>query len=88
LAMEVYAEGAHIRQERVCPDCRGRDFVEDHAAGDIVCRVRALGLAACPHPLCMQLLEAPELCLLPDTPAIARIANRWFFLKALCTRPL
>lgn len=38
--MEVYAEGA-LRQERVCPDCKGRDFVEDHAAGDIVCRVSA-----------------------------------------------
>jgi ribosomal protein S27E len=28
------------RRERVCPDCRGIDFVEDHAAGDIICRVR------------------------------------------------
>jgi hypothetical protein len=42
--MEVYAEGAQIKHERQCPDCRGRDFVEDHAAGDIVCRVRASGL--------------------------------------------
>lgn len=36
--MEVYAEGAQIKHERQCPDCRGKDFVEDHAAGDIVCR--------------------------------------------------
>lgn len=37
--MEVHGvEGAQLRHERRCPDCNGVDFVEDHAAGDIVCR--------------------------------------------------
>lgn len=35
-------EGIGPRQERVCPDCRGTLFVEDHAAGDIVCKVHTL----------------------------------------------
>jgi hypothetical protein len=39
----MQADGAHLRQERQCPDCRGTDFVEDHSAGDIVCRVRRSG---------------------------------------------
>lgn len=44
--MEVLAAGAQIKHERICPDCRQTDFVEDHAAGDIVCRVRVLALPA------------------------------------------
>lgn len=34
--MESYAYGP--RKEQRCPDCNGMDFVEDHAAGDVVCR--------------------------------------------------
>lgn len=34
--MESYAYGP--RKEQRCPDCGGMDFVEDHAAGDVVCR--------------------------------------------------
>lgn len=28
----------HGRQERRCPDCGGYQFVEDHSAGDVVCK--------------------------------------------------
>eukprot|EP00775_Hariotina_reticulata_P013110 gene13110-13238_t len=40
-------EGAGLRQERRCADCGGWDFVEDHAAGDIVCK--GCGLVAEAH---------------------------------------
>ncbi|WIA14308.1 hypothetical protein OEZ85_002840 [Tetradesmus obliquus] len=43
----LYAPVGALRQERVCADCGGRDFVEDHAAGDIVCK--ACGLVAEAH---------------------------------------
>jgi hypothetical protein len=36
----LYAPVGALRAERVCADCGGRNFVEDHAAGDIVCNVR------------------------------------------------
>lgn len=48
--MEVYAEGAQIKHERRCGDCGGTEFVEDHAAGDIVCNVR--GAVAPPSCCC------------------------------------
>jgi ribosomal protein S27E len=28
------------QQQIQCPDCKGIDIVEDHAQGDMVCRVR------------------------------------------------
>ena len=34
-----------VRAQRVCPDCSGTIFVEDHAAGDIICKVRTMTLA-------------------------------------------
>lgn len=42
-----------LKYEQQCPDCGLSDFVEDHASGDLICRVRAAGeglcLAAGPH---------------------------------------
>ena len=29
-----------LKYEQSCPDCGESDFVEDHAAGDLICRVR------------------------------------------------
>ncbi|KAF8063772.1 cabII-1 [Scenedesmus sp. PABB004] len=43
----VFAPVGVLRQERVCADCGGFDFVEDHAAGDIVCK--SCGLVAEAH---------------------------------------
>jgi hypothetical protein len=42
----LYAPVGALREERVCGDCGGKDFVEDHAAGDIVCRVSIMQAAA------------------------------------------
>lgn len=33
-----------LRQERMCQDCHGIEFVEDHARGDIVCKVGTASL--------------------------------------------
>eukprot|EP00878_Enallax_costatus_P001359 GHUV01001508.1.p1 GENE.GHUV01001508.1~~GHUV01001508.1.p1 ORF type:complete len:394 (+),score=120.99 GHUV01001508.1:421-1602(+) len=41
------AAAGPLRQERICPDCGGLDFVEDHARGDIVCK--GCGLVAEAH---------------------------------------
>jgi len=35
-------EGVGPRLERVCPNCGGKDMVEVHSEGDIVCKVRAV----------------------------------------------
>jgi len=54
------------RQERQCPDCGGFDFVEDHAAGDVVCTVCMIGcLSLGTRPAknffscCINTLDAP-----------------------------
>lgn len=33
------ADPARLKFEQICPDCQGRDFVEDHAQGDLICKV-------------------------------------------------
>jgi hypothetical protein len=38
-------EGVGPRLERVCPNCGGRDMVEVHSEGDVVCKVRPGGRA-------------------------------------------
>lgn len=69
--MEVHAEGAALRQQRKCGDCGGFDFVEDHAAGDIVCRVRACGLPSCPMAVDAAAVDAlfTPYCPAPSTTA-------------------
>lgn len=47
------AAAGPLRQERVCPDCKGFDFVEDHARGDIVCKVGFCNSFLLHGPLCM-----------------------------------
>jgi hypothetical protein len=39
--------GLRLKYEQQCPDCGQSDFVEDHASGDLVCRVRGLLPCAC-----------------------------------------
>ena len=36
-----YNIALRMKYEQKCPDCGDSDFVEDHAAGDLICRVRA-----------------------------------------------
>jgi hypothetical protein len=33
-------DSTRLKFARTCPDCGGADFVEDHAAGDLICTVR------------------------------------------------
>ena len=37
--MGDYNIGLRMKYEQQCPDCGQSDFVEDHASGDLVCRV-------------------------------------------------
>ena len=39
--MADYNIGLRIKYEQQCPDCGLSNFVEDHASGDLVCRVGA-----------------------------------------------
>ena len=32
-------DSTRLKYSRTCPDCSGADFVEDHAAGDLICTV-------------------------------------------------
>lgn len=45
------------KQERKCPDCNGIQFVEDHANGDIVCKVTELLNSKCICPMQPDLKE-------------------------------
>jgi ribosomal protein S27AE len=40
LRMADYNIGLRLKYEQQCPDCGQSNFVEDHASGDLVCRVR------------------------------------------------
>lgn len=42
--MGDYNIGLRMKYEQQCPDCGQSDFVEDHASGDLVCRVGAVRL--------------------------------------------
>jgi ribosomal protein S27AE len=38
--MANYNVALRMKYEQQCPDCGDSDFVEDHATGDLICRVR------------------------------------------------
>jgi hypothetical protein len=59
------------RIARTCPDCRACDFVEDHAAGDIICKVLACTLPS------MQPCEV-----LADSRRLCRAAGLWLRLTS------
>jgi hypothetical protein len=42
--MADYNYSLRLKYEQVCKDCGESDFIEDHAAGDLICRV---GTVAC-----------------------------------------
>ena len=40
--MGDFNHALRLKYEQQCPDCGQSDFVEDHASGDLVCRVRCV----------------------------------------------
>jgi hypothetical protein len=64
---------------RVCPECRGDDFVTVQSQGDVVCRVRRMGAnPAPPRPAwrCNTPGQHPPAPMLPPAPAPACAAMR------------
>ena len=45
---EQYNVALRMKYEQTCLDCGDSDFVEDHASGDLICRVSLLPLHSTP----------------------------------------